>query len=377
MKKILYICSEYSTGMIPYGANIVNAMISDNVYAVFVSKGKLSYSEIVKPNTRYTFIEIGKSRLSSLLFKLFPLKLLFAIKKISEQEKIDVIHFLTAEYVLGYYVFFFSKRKLFYTVHDAIPHYTIKLSQLLSKKNLYELFFLQIPTCILQRYCDNLVTNSSEQVKYLENKFKNKKVLFHQFPSLVSTKMVNGTKCCPELINERNYILYFGTIHPYKGVDLLYQAYVFNEKVQKYKLVIAGKGNINFNMKGDIADRVILINRFIQDDELRFLFENAKCIVYPYRTITQSGVLSLAYYFHTPLLISDLQFFDDSVIEGETALLFEKGEFVDLSCKLSYLLENIDLEAMKNAQLEYYKRHFSVEALKQQLYNIYDKCNYE
>jgi hypothetical protein len=40
MKKIMYICSEYSSGMIPYGASIVNMMEGDNVYAVFVSKGE-------------------------------------------------------------------------------------------------------------------------------------------------------------------------------------------------------------------------------------------------------------------------------------------------------------------------------------------------
>lgn len=54
---------------------------------------------------------------------------------------------------------------------------------------------------------------------------------------------------------------------------------------------------------------VIMINRYIKDTEIRYMYEQAACVVYPYISATQSGVLSLAFYFRTPTLTSDVPFF--------------------------------------------------------------------
>ena len=44
-----------------------------------------------------------------------------------------------------------------------------------------------------------------------------------------------------------------------------------------------------------------MINRYIKDSEVAYLYQHAQCVVYPYISATQSGVLSLAFYYQTPV----------------------------------------------------------------------------
>jgi len=65
------------------------------------------------------------------------------------------------------------------------------------------------------------------------------------------------------------------------------------------KLVIAGKGHVY-----ETHDkRIIRICRFIDDSEIAELFKRAQYIVYPYRSATMSGVLSIAYYFNKKIAV--------------------------------------------------------------------------
>jgi glycosyltransferase involved in cell wall biosynthesis len=354
--------------MIPYAANIVNTMQGENVYAIFVSKGKRNYHSILEKNDRYVFIEIPDSKWRSLLFKLFPFTLIWSIKKICKKEKIDIVHLLTGEFVLARYMNLFLNKdfKLLYTVHDAMPH-AINV-------NFKTRFFFHTPAQMLIKKCPILITNSEEQKKYLQTHFTGKHIYFHRFPSLITDSIVNGDLICDEIIKEKDYILFFGSIHHYKGVDLLYDTYLANPELQKSKLVIAGGGggiyfNRNINRENN---NVIVINRFIKEEEIKSLFENAKCVVYPYRKITQSGVISLAYLFSTPLLVSDLPYFKNLIIEEKTALSFKHNDSHSLSEQLETLLKKTDFSLMKIEQQLAYQKFFSKEGMKVEIESIYN-----
>ena len=70
---------------------------------------------------------------------------------------------------------------------------------------------------------------------------------------------------------------------------------------------MAGKGIQYFDT--NIQKGEIRINRFIEDSELKYLYENAAIVVYPYRSATMSGVLSLAYYFKKKVVSIGYSFF--------------------------------------------------------------------
>lgn len=109
------------------------------------------------------------------------------------------------------------------------------------------------------------------------------------------------------------YVLFFGFIRKYKGLDLLLRSFA-DERLRKMgvKLVVAGEfyedekfytGIMN-DLK--INDDVILFNRFISDDDVKYFFSAADIIAQPYRSATQSGVSQIAFNFNKPVLVTDV-----------------------------------------------------------------------
>lgn len=110
-----------------------------------------------------------------------------------------------------------------------------------------------------------------------------------------------------------NYLLFFGFIRSYKGLDLLIEAFAdIRLRNRKMKLVIAGEFYEDSKPYKDmverykIADDVILFERFINDDEVRDFFSAADLVVQPYKNATQSGVTQIAYHFEKPMLVTDV-----------------------------------------------------------------------
>ena len=112
------------------------------------------------------------------------------------------------------------------------------------------------------------------------------------------------------------------------------------------------------------------INRYIKDSEVAYLYKNARCVVYPYISATQSGVLSLAFYYNVPVIASDVPFFQEIIGHSNTGILFRTGNVDDLSDKLMKILQ-IDSSAMKQYQKKYYKKVYDSETMKKQLLKIY------
>ena len=112
------------------------------------------------------------------------------------------------------------------------------------------------------------------------------------------------------------------------------------------------------------------MNRYIKDTEIANMYQNAACVVYPYISATQSGVLSLAYYFETPILASDVPFFKDSILQSETGVLFENGNLIDLKDKLFQLLKCKYSSSLKKGR-SYYNLNYDGMAIRNRLLEIY------
>ena len=110
-----------------------------------------------------------------------------------------------------------------------------------------------------------------------------------------------------------SYLLFFGFIRSYKGLDLLIEAFIdIRLRNRKLKLIIAGefyedsKPYKEMVRRYDIANDIILFERFINDDEVRNFFSAADLVVQPYKNATQSGVTQIAYHFEKPMLVTDV-----------------------------------------------------------------------
>lgn len=252
------------------------------------------------------------------------------------------------------------------TVHDLEPHEARKSWYKMIKQNI---IYKRLHKNLLE--AKYLVTNSMEQYEKIKAGYPDKTLTFHSFPSLVTNEIINGKDVCSELRElSKPYILFFGRIEEYKGISLLYNAFMESPKLQEeYYLVIAGSGDIAFERKLN-DNSVIFINRYIKDTEVAYLYKNAHCVVYPYISATQSGVLSLTFYFQTPVLASDVPFFKSIIESSKTGLLFKTANVEELKKQLYNIVE-LDSSEMRRKQKTYYYNNYDACSINTSLKKIY------
>jgi glycosyltransferase involved in cell wall biosynthesis len=136
---------------------------------------------------------------------------------------------------------------------------------------------------------------------------------------------------------ERPVVLCFGLIRPYKGIDLLLEAW---RGIEDAELWIAGAPRMDISaLRAAAPAGVRFVPRFIGDDELPAYFRRADLVVLPYREIDQSGVLFTALAFGKPLLLSDIGGFPEIAATG-AARTFPAGDARALHAALRELLDD-------------------------------------
>ena len=132
------------------------------------------------------------------------------------------------------------------------------------------------------------------------------------------------------LPTEGRYVLFFGFIREYKGLDLLLQA-MADERLEKMrvKLIVAGefygdpKPYHDLIGRLDIGDRVALHTDFIPDHEVNRYFCAADIVAQPYKSATQSGVSQIAYNFEKPMLVTNVGGLPEIVPDGKAGFVVE------------------------------------------------------
>ena len=107
------------------------------------------------------------------------------------------------------------------------------------------------------------------------------------------------------------YLLFFGFIRDYKGLDLLLKAFADQRfRNMKLKLLVAGefytdpKPYMDLVRDLDLKDHVIMSSDFIPGSAVRDYFCASDIVVQPYKSATQSGVTQIAYHFSKPMIIT-------------------------------------------------------------------------
>ena len=140
-----------------------------------------------------------------------------------------------------------------------------------------------------------------------------------------------GRKEALDLIGLREnqrYVLFFGFIREYKGLDLLLDA-MADERMERLgvKLIVAGefygdpKPYQEQISRHDIGDRVVLHTEFIPDHEVNRYFCAADLVVQPYKNATQSGVSQIAYHFEKPMVVTNVGGLPEIVPDGKAGFV--------------------------------------------------------
>jgi D-inositol-3-phosphate glycosyltransferase len=110
-----------------------------------------------------------------------------------------------------------------------------------------------------------------------------------------------------------SYLLFFGIIRNYKGLDILIKAFS-DERLRgrNLKLIVAGEfyrneaHYRNLAKESGLEKDIIFYDHFISDADVKLFFSAADLVVQPYKSATQSGVTQIAFHFDKPMLVTDV-----------------------------------------------------------------------
>lgn len=163
------------------------------------------------------------------------------------------------------------------------------------------------------------------------------------------------------------YLMFFGFIRKYKGLDILLEA-MADPRIQekKIKLIVAGEyyGDADYYKslieQLHIKDSLALFTDFIPNDAVRYYFSAADCVVQPYRTATQSGISQIAYHFEKPMIVTNVGGLPEIVPDGVVGYVtnVDSKSIADAIIKFSEQPSNYFNANIKEAKKQYEWHHF-------------------
>jgi len=163
--------------------------------------------------------------------------------------------------------------------------------------------------------CDRFIAMSKQVVDELRQfTSKSCKMIPHPVYDHYGDTMTKSAACAHLQLNEnQKYLLFFGFIRNYKGLDILLEAMADSRiKNAGIKLIVAGEfyGDASpyhqLIEKSGNSESIILHTDYIADDEVKYFFSAADLIVQPYKSATQSGISQLAYHFEKPMVVTNV-----------------------------------------------------------------------
>lgn len=134
------------------------------------------------------------------------------------------------------------------------------------------------------------------------------------FAHLAEDSVAGASAPPPAFHTDKPVVLFFGLLRPYKGLDVLLDAW---KGIENAELWIVGMPRMDISvLRAAAPPNVRFVPRFIADAELPAYFRRADLVVLPYREIEQSGVLFTALAFGKPVLVSDVGGFAELAAAG-------------------------------------------------------------
>jgi D-inositol-3-phosphate glycosyltransferase len=184
-------------------------------------------------------------------------------------------------------------------------------------------------------------------------------------------------------------MLFFGNIEPYKGLQVLAEAFRhLSDKNPDYRLIIAGRPGrgcekyleeVQLTVEREVSrERVIQKIEYIPDEDVEIYFKAADALVLPYTCVSQSGVLFLGYSFGLPVIAADVGSLREDVIEGRTGLMCKPCDPVDLAEAIETYFESELCKSLKIRRQEirdYAKARHSWDVVGKMTLSVYTELS--
>ncbi len=146
-----------------------------------------------------------------------------------------------------------------------------------------------------------------------------------------------------------SYLLFFGLIRDYKGLDWMLKAFADSRiDKSKVKLLVAGEFYNNgeqykeLEKELNLEGSVVWNTDFVPDEEVRYYFSLADLVVQPYKSATQSGVTQIAYHFEKPMLVTNVGGLAENVPDGKVGYVVDPNPVAVADAVVQFLKERTD-----------------------------------
>ena len=229
--------------------------------------------------------------------------------------------------------------------------------------------------------CDAFLTLSSSVLDDLKKFTNSEEKIFIPHPIYDSFGEIvekNKAKFFLDLDENGKYLLFFGFVRKYKGLDIMLEVMADRRiKDLGIKLIVAGEFYDNkeeyisqIDVLG-IKDSIILKSDFIPEEEVKDYFCASDMITQTYRTATQSGVTQIAYHFERPMLVTNVGGLAEIVPHNKVGYVCDINTKDIADCIVEFYSEQKEEEFTKNTKEE--KKRFTWSELVKGVDNLIKK----
>ncbi|MGA9141115.1 MAG: glycosyltransferase family 4 protein [Methanocella sp.] len=224
----------------------------------------------------------------------------------------DIVHFQIGSPILAFFYPFLRRYRRVTTFHDVIAHP--------GEGKRWESLLMKY----MRRSSDRILVHG-EKLKQMmiemDSSFQGRVHSIPIGPHNIEPFMIHARD---DLEEETGRVLFFGRIHEYKGLEYLIKAEpLITKEIPEARIVIAGTGE-DFRKYEDMMvnkDHFIVYNHHIPYKEGAEIFQKCSLVALPYSDASQSGVISTAYGFKKPVVVTDVGALAESVDDGVTGLI--------------------------------------------------------
>ena len=384
-------------GIAHYTYNLLNALTTKDAKATLFTNKNYEFE-----NKQVTFIVKNKMfKIANWLIRNYPvldsesgpLSIIRRLVKLIEypfntieillfsiSNNINIIHLQSVNLVelIMIIIFRIFNKKIFFTIHNVLPRHR--------KLRFYHIFIYKI----MYSLCNKIIIHSSQGKNDVIDLFgvdSNKiEVIPHgDYKFFIPENKIEKPEAKKKIGLPENCrtILFFGAIRKNKGLNKILLAMPdIIKKLPDARLLIVGEpwesydkyNNIitEYNMLGNIFEKL----DYISNDEVSLYFVASDVVVLPYKSITQSGVLQIAYAFGKPVVASDLAGFREAVVDGKNGYLVPYNNVQLLSEKICMILsDNKKIDEMGNFSLNLSDTKYSWNSIAKKTLSLYKQVS--
>ncbi len=334
--RIVYVLLSPTFGMHQYTADIANRMVCDGCDVHLVTTTHLPRDRYAANVTIHTPVATTNTGLSGQTLRFGQMQMV--TQTILDLQP-EVVHF-TGPHLWNVPILRTVKQHaipVIHTIHDMDAHSGTRfgaLLQLWNKAVIHNADHILVHGRVYrQRLMEQGI--SAERITYAP--------LMHLFLDHQRTAELESQQ---QPIEFEPFALFFGRLERYKGLDFLLTAFaqmadIEGQATGRERLVLAGSGNLPEFWVGQLPQGVELLNGMIDDNAAIDLFERCSLVLLPYIDATQSALISAAYFFSKPVLVSRAGALTEYVEDGVTGFVVEPDHPPSLARTLCAALSDL------------------------------------